>query len=174
MRGISMRRSCLHVFLYVCMYVSFFLQFCTNSALYIPQCLLVSVDYRKSWRGCVDNTEARVAPGSTVQCTVAGGQFIYVVLQLVQAKHVCCICERTAFYRAAVILINTKLCKNETCNRPNADSAIKSVILIIKCHLFKKCNKIIELHFYSTCYDWMTTVAGGQIMTMEYFRFLFI
>jgi hypothetical protein len=37
--------------------------------------------------------------------TAAGGQFICLTVQQVQAKCVCCTCVRTAFYRVAVIFL---------------------------------------------------------------------
>jgi hypothetical protein len=66
-------------------------------------CLCVSTDYKK----VVEVALTTLRPGwrqvILYKCTAAGGQFICVAVQLVQAKCVCCTCVRTAFYHVAVI-----------------------------------------------------------------------
>ena len=73
------------------------------ASIYRNVCVLVSADYKKV--GEVVLTTLRPGWRQVLQykCTVAGGQFICVVVQLVQAKCVCCTCVRTAFYHVAVI-----------------------------------------------------------------------
>jgi hypothetical protein len=63
----------------------------------------VCMDYKK----VVEVVLTMLRPGwrqvLLYKCRVAGRQFICVAVQLVQAKCVCCICVRSAFYRVAVI-----------------------------------------------------------------------
>ena len=68
-------------------------------------CVSVSADYTKVVE--VVSTTLRIGWRQVLmyKCTEAGGQFICVAVQLVQAKCVCCTCVRTAFYRVAVIFL---------------------------------------------------------------------
>ena len=65
----------------------------------------VSVDYTKVVEVVLTTLRPEWRQVLLYKCTTAGGQFIGIAVQLVQAKCVCCTCVRTAFYRVAVIFI---------------------------------------------------------------------
>jgi hypothetical protein len=66
-------------------------------------CLSVCTDYKKVGEVVLTTLRPGWRQVLKYKCTVAGGQFICVVVQLVQAKCVCCTCVHTAFYHVAVI-----------------------------------------------------------------------
>jgi hypothetical protein len=84
-------------------FYSLFLGSAQPASIYRNVCLCVCTDYKKV--GEVVLTTLRPGWRQVLQykCTVAGGQFICIVVQLVQSKCVCYTGVRTAFYRIAVI-----------------------------------------------------------------------